>query len=108
MPTNAEKIGNASFSVRRGVRQGDILSPLLFNAAFELVLQRWKRRLQSHGILLPPSPVRLTELRYADDLLLFGKSLDEVLFMLELLSSELSAVGLTINASKTKITTTDY
>ena len=49
---------------------------------------------------------KLTNVRYADDLLLFGKSLAEVTVMMELLGSELSRAGLSINGTKTKILTT--
>ena len=80
--------------VTRGVRQSNVFNFLLFNAALENVISKWKMH-------------RLTNLRYADDLLLFGKSLAEVLEMLEILSAELVGVGLSINGSKTKILTTD-
>ena len=33
--------GPDSFDIRRGVRQGDVLSPLLFNSALEIVMRRW-------------------------------------------------------------------
>ena len=49
---------------------------------------------------------RLIDIRYADDLLLFAKTFDEVVHMFETLSEELGKVGLIINATKTKIVTT--
>ena len=94
------------FDISRGVRQGDVLSPMLFNAALESVMRRWKRRLHDHGLLLAPQFERLTNLRYADDLLLFGRSLGEVVYMFEALVQELSVAGLSINGGKTKILTT--
>jgi len=80
----------------------------LFNAALEGVMRRWKQRLRSHGLLLtePGAHERLTNIRYADDLLLFCKSLGEATEMLELLDEELKAAGLAINQGKTKILTT--
>ena len=74
-------VEGVAFPVCRGVRQGDILSPALFNAALELAMRRWKARLQEHGFLLALGADRLTNLRYADDLLIFGKSMAEVVEM---------------------------
>ena len=42
-------------------------------------------------------------MRYADDILLFGKSLDEAASMLELLVPIFAEYGLELNAQKTKI-----
>ena len=99
--------GEASFPIRQGVRQGDILSTALFNAALESVLRRWKARLRNYGLLLDDTQERLTNIRYADDLLLFARTFDEAVFIFEALSEELANAGLSINATKTKILTTD-
>ena len=38
------------FSIQRGVRQGDVINPILFNAVLESAMQKWKRKLlASHG-----------------------------------------------------------
>ena len=94
-----------SFPVRRGVRQGDVLSPLLFNAALEQAMRQWKGLLASHGFALVPDrqAERLTNIRYADDLLLMGKSLEEVVEMMELLVQVLEEFGLSINVKKTMV-----
>lgn len=71
--------GNRSFHISRGVRQEDVISlMLLFNAVIEYVFQHWKRRLSYHGWLLLPGIERLTNTRYADDMLLYAKSLVEL------------------------------
>ena len=70
------------FRIMRGVRQGDILSPLLFNAALEQALRDWKCKLTNEGIGLSPNEGRLTNIRYVDDLLLFAQSFDEAMGML--------------------------
>ena len=70
-------------------------------------MRKWKSRLSSHGLLLAEGAERLTNSRYADDLLLFGNSLEEVTDMMEKLVSELCVAGLSVNGAKTKIITTD-
>jgi len=97
--------GQHAFGIRRGVRQGDVLSPLLFNVALDSAMAKWKRKLTNHGIRLHPEHERLTNVRYADDLLLFGGTLGEVTFMFARLEEELAKVGLSINGSKTKLLT---
>ena len=49
----------------------------------------------------------MTNVRYADDILLFGKSLDEAIIMLELLVGVLQGYGLDLNVHKTKLFMTD-
>lgn len=99
---------NTRFPIGRGVRQGDVLSPLLFNACLEQAIRKWKARLTSQGVALEPraSAEKLTNLRYADDLLLVGKSLQEVTDMLELLVETLKDYGLDLHPDKTVILST--
>ena len=63
----------------------------------------WKRRLRSEGILIHESMERLTNTRYADDILLYGKSLEEIFDMTEILIEELDKVGLRLHPGKCKI-----
>jgi sorting nexin-29 len=102
------KGANAYFPIERGVRQGDVLSAVLFNSVMEEAVAYWKRGLRQHGFALDPNSLkqRLTNIRYADDLLLFAKSLPEALEMLELLVTSFGKCGLELNSSKTKILTT--
>ena len=51
--------------------------------------------------------MRRTNLRFADDIVLFGETLEELQDMLEELDREGKNVGLRINTSKTKIMTTE-
>ena len=38
------------FSIQRGVKQSDVLSPALFNARLELALAQWKCQLSQHEL----------------------------------------------------------
>ena len=37
--------GKLFFDIQRGVKQGDVLSAMFFNAAIEIVFRRWKERI---------------------------------------------------------------
>ena len=96
--------GSQDFSIQRGVKQGDVLSPLLFNAGLEKAVQSWKLRISGRGICVGAGEL-LTNIRYADDLLVFAKSSAELAWMTETLQEELAKVGLHLNASKSKVLT---
>ena len=81
--------GKHFFDIRRGVKQGDMLSAILFNAAIEETFTQWKTKLTSEGWLSKENTCRLTNIRYADDMLLFGKSRGEFENMMVLLLDEL-------------------
>ena len=105
---NASVNGSDLFAIQRGVKQGDVISPIIFNAALGLAFSRWKTRLNKHGWLLNYyNNGRLTNSRYLDDILLYAKTLEELIEMMELLFEELAAVGLDANAKKIKILTID-
>ena len=98
--------GTKLFAIHRGVKQGDVISSIIFNATIEHVFQKWKMKLASHGWLLDSSHSRLTNIRYADDMMLFAKSASELHQMLVLLHDELQIVGLEMHPTKTKVMTT--
>ena len=96
--------GGRPFDIQRGVKQGDILSPMLFNAALECALRKWKGKCEHHGIAMGHHE-RLTNIRYADDLMLYARSLPALVGMIETLSGELHQIDLQLNATKNKIFT---
>ena len=60
----------------------------------------------THGFVIDGHSECLTNTRYADDVLLYAKSIHEISEMLRLLPSELATIGLQMHADKTKILTT--
>lgn len=97
------KVGHhqVPIEVRRGVRQGDTISPQLFAAVVEDVFRRldWEEK----GININGS--RLNHLRYADDIVLISHDPDEVSEMLQELADASKEVGLLINTGKTQAMT---
>ena len=70
-----------SFKLERGVKQGDPISALLFivvmEAIFRKLKSRWrslnvKRKSHYHGVVVDDPDDPLTNLRFADDVLLFS------------------------------------
>ena len=66
---------------------------------------KWKLKLTNEGLRLGQD-TRLTNLRYADDLMTFATSHEELVFMVETLAQALSLIGLQLNGTKTKVLTT--
>ena len=74
----ADQHGSANrsdaFQIKRGVKQGDVLSSLLFNYILDFAMAKWKRRNPGCGILVGDPNERLTNSRYADDILIYAKN----------------------------------
>ena len=97
---------NALFLIQRGVKQGCPLSPGLFNAILQFVMERWEQQIHDLGIGLDVNDRHLSNLRFADDILLLATSKDDAICMLEILTLELAEIGLILNTKKTKVLTT--
>ncbi|BHF74785.1 hypothetical protein SprV_0501787400 [Sparganum proliferum] len=88
------------FGIRSGVRQGCILSPILFNYTIDWILGRALR--DSNGVEFAPGH-RLTDLDYADDIALLASSFGDLQSMVSRMNEVAKSVGLSINAGKTKV-----
>jgi len=92
------------FHCKRGVRQGDPLSPLLFVLAADF-LQTILNKARSQGLINLPIPLQYSLdfpiLQYADDTLIIMEGCGRQLFTLKaLLNSFATSTGLKINFSK--------
>lgn len=87
--------------IERGVKQGDVMSPILFNAVLQMAIENIDWR--NNGIRIDGK--NLCHLEYADDLVLFTKSRNELKEMIEKLTMETETIGLKINTQKSLLMT---
>ena len=88
-----------------GVKQGCVLSPLLFNMCIESVMNKTIE--EQNGIVLNHiTPTRLSDLKYANDICLTANSVSELQSMITSLEENAYEIGLQINSKMRKIMTT--
>src|SRR5699024_3319374 len=85
--------------IKRGVKQGCILSPTLFNIALDYVMEKVCR---GRGGITWGLTRRLEDLDYADDICLLSHNIQDARRKIEILRGEAAKVGLKINIKKTK------
>ena len=89
------------FQTGKGVRQGYILSPCLFNLYAEYIMQNARLDEAQAGIKI--SGRNINNLRYADDITLMAESEEELKSLLKEVKEESEKVGLKLNIQKIKI-----
>ena len=89
------------FKIGKGVCQGCILSPLLFNLYAEYIMQNAGLDESQAGIKIAGR--NINHLRCADDTTLMAESEEELKSLLMKVKEESEKVGLKLNIQKTKI-----
>jgi len=93
------------FQIGKGVRQGCILSPCLFNLYSEYITQN--AGLDEAQTVIKIAGRNINNLRYADDTTLKTESEEELKSLLMKVKQESEKAGLKLNFLKTKIMTSD-
>ena len=89
------------FQIGKGVHQGCILSPCLFNLYTEYIMRNAGLEEAQAGIKIAGR--NINNLRYTDDTILMAESEDELKSLLMKVKEESDKVGLKLNIQKTKI-----
>ena len=87
--------------IRKGVRQGCILSPCLFNFCAEYIMQNARLDEAQTGIKIAQK--NINNLRYVDDTTLMAESEEEKMSILMKMKKESEKSSLKLNIQKTKI-----
>ena len=91
------------FKIGKGVHQGYILSPCLFNLYAEYIMQNAGLDGAQAGIKIARRILRLNKLRYADDTTLTAESEEELKSLLMKVKEENEKSNLKLNIQKQKI-----
>ena len=91
------------FKIGKGVHQGCILSPCLFNLYAEYIM--WNARLDDSQTRIKIARRNINNLRYADDTTLMVESKEELKSLLMRVKEESEKAGLKLNIQKMKIMT---
>ena len=89
------------FQIGKGVRQGCILSPCLFNLYAEYIMRNTGLEETQAGVKIAGR--NINNLRYADDTTLTAESEEELKNLLIKVKEESEKVGLKLNIQKTKV-----
>ncbi len=100
MKVRASGSDSIPFEIRSGVRQGCAPSPTLFNYIIGWILHQ---ALQDYLGVQVGAKVHVSDLAYADNIVLLSSSYSEMQGLLEAVNRHAAAVGMRINALKTKV-----
>ena len=92
------------FRIGKGVRQGCILSPALFNLYAETIMRRCNLDESEIGVNIGGRTIN--NLRYADDTTMLAESERDLEYLIRRVQEESERMGLYLNIKKTKVMTT--
>ncbi len=90
------------FEIQKSVRQGDPLFPILFNTTLKKIF----RNLHWESKGLPINGLKLSNLRFADDIVLVAETMEELTEMVQEQNEKVKRAGLSINFGKSKVLST--
>lgn len=92
------------FEMHRGIKQGDSLSPLLFNIYMDHILKTCKENLPTITVgYMNMTRVQVQSLLYADDIILMSDNREKMQTLINKWDVMIQQKGMQINTSKTKI-----
>ena len=94
------------FKIGKGVHQGCVLSPCLFNLHTEFIMRNAELEEAQAGIKIAGRNINI--LRYADGTTLMAESKEEVKNLLMKVKEESEKIGLKLNIQKTKIMVSSF
>ena len=86
------------FKASRGVRQGDIMSPIIFNITTDAVIRESLKQFYN----IYPNDTDTQAILYADDGVLCGNDAEKIQFLLDIFTTNFARIGLKMNVEKTK------
>ena len=85
------------------MRQGDPLSPKIFNCVLESVLREVLPQWLRHDFSIHVGGEYLTNLRFADDVILVARTRGQLTNMMQDFFRAFAAVGVSVHPDKTKV-----
>lgn len=91
-----------AISINRGVKQGDPLSPLLFNIALDGVIQKLEQSGLGGTFGSGEDKIQITSMAFADDLVVLADNEAHLQPLYDIIENSLNALGMSLNIKKCK------